>query len=225
MAEWRSRLLQPGQQTILAVESAKLLVGEEGSRFHMCTITSLLTALESAGLWIGPRSALEDNDSFRQVIPYIVLRERDQIVSYARTPAGTETRLHGRRSFGLGGHIDLQDVAVRSGAIDLLRTLENAASREVEEEIGPVRVFQRDWVGLIVENSTSVDRVHVGVVGVWDIDVIGGNSHEEAIGNAKLIPVTRLKNVRDELENWSAILLPFLEGILPRDGYHLSCRN
>ena len=61
--------------------------------------------LDPAKLSYLPRSQAEQDAAFKQLIPYIVLRWRDQVFHYRRGAGGTETRLQARRSIGIGGHI------------------------------------------------------------------------------------------------------------------------
>jgi hypothetical protein len=65
----------------------------------------------AAGLWM-PRSAAECDPSFKQLIPYVVVKRSDTgtIACYRRR--GSEDRLHGLWSVGIGGHVDEGD---RSG--------------------------------------------------------------------------------------------------------------
>src|SRR5581483_2582067 len=55
------------------------------------------------------RSEVETDPGFKQLIPYVVLRWRDQVFHYTRGRKGTETRLRALRSIGVGGHISATD--------------------------------------------------------------------------------------------------------------------
>jgi hypothetical protein len=50
-----------------------------------------------------PRSRAEDDPSFKQLIPYVVLKYRDQVFHYTRGQGGGEKRLRALRSVGIGG--------------------------------------------------------------------------------------------------------------------------
>src|SRR5260221_14229219 len=69
----------------------------------------LLRILEPRNLSYRPRSEVESDPSFKQIIPYVVLRWKDQVFHYTRGKAGTETRLQALRSLGVGGHISELD--------------------------------------------------------------------------------------------------------------------
>lgn len=59
------------------------------------------------------RSSAEEDDKKKQIIPYVLLRDKDNnIFLYKRK--GNEKRLHGFYSIGVGGHIDLNDLIVKN---------------------------------------------------------------------------------------------------------------
>jgi predicted NUDIX family phosphoesterase len=174
--------------------------------------------LEEAGVWFGPRGVLEEREDYRQIIPYIVLRVGDRIVRYTRTPAGGETRLHGRMSIGLGGHVDLADSKTSGDRFELLGTVEQAAERELQEELGEVMCERRQWVGLLVDNQTAVGRVHIGLIGIWNIDGLPNREAEDAVGEVELVSLSELRENAEMLETWSAMLLPWLERALVEAG-------
>ncbi len=156
-------------------------------------------------------ASMANNETFRQIIPYVVLQVDGKIISYLRTPAGTDQRLHGRRSIGFGGHVELCDLVVKNGTIDLIATLENAALREVHEEIGALHVVHRSWRGILVDNRTSVGRVHIGIASYWQLDRAPRISHEATIGDVQLNPANAISSMA--LEHWSALVLSDLRSI------------
>ena len=201
----------PELRLILAARTASLpdTLGRTG--FVPMNGEEAVRALESAGLWFGPRRDLEEMEEYRQIIPYIVLRKGSRLVRYTRTPAGGEARLHGRMSIGLGGHVDLADAVSRGGRIDLLATIERAAERELVEELGGAACEDRRWIGLLVDNDSAVGRVHVGLIGLWNLPALPGAVAEDAIGEVTAQSVTQLAADAERLETWSAMLLPWLE--------------
>ena len=48
------------------------------------------------------RAEVEDDPSWKQVIPYVVLRDRGSLFLMRRTRAGSDARLHERYSVGIG---------------------------------------------------------------------------------------------------------------------------
>ncbi|HOJ94557.1 MAG TPA: DNA mismatch repair protein MutT, partial [Fervidobacterium nodosum] len=55
------------------------------------------------------RSIAEYDESTRQVIPYIVLKENDEYIFFKRTTNQTEKRLHNLITLGVGGHLNVED--------------------------------------------------------------------------------------------------------------------
>lgn len=202
-----------GKRMILACASALLPMDVDGaSGLHTMTESMMLGMLHNAGLWIGPREDLEKLPVYRQIIPYVVLRHNGKIVYYQRTPAGGEGRLHGKVSIGFGGHIDLFDLRfIDASTVDLTSTLEIATDREVLEEVGnDFNVVSKKVLGLLVDNSNDVGRVHIGVAMVWDLDRAPCNrSPEDEIANVGAAPleILRSASVMGYYEEWSRILL------------------
>ena len=70
---------------------------------------------------------------FPQILPYIAVMDTDgKYLTYSRN--GTESRLHGSRSIGIGGHIDLEDMFSNYDSNNILNTIGNAMCRELKEE-------------------------------------------------------------------------------------------
>lgn len=201
----------PDLRLILAVHAVGLPAEIGKTGFVPMDQEVAVRSLETAGLWFGPRKVLEELEDYRQVIPYIVLRVRDRLIRYTRTPAGGETRLHGRMSVGLGGHVDLLDAKSCGDRFDLLGTVEQAAERELREELGEITCERRRWIGLLVDNDTSVGRVHIALIGLWDIHDLPHGETEEAVGEVTMASLRELKADAENLETWSALLLPWLE--------------
>jgi predicted NUDIX family phosphoesterase len=70
--------------------------------------------LSSNHLSFRPREQMELNPSFKQLIPYVILEYQNrgaepQLFTYTRGSNQGESRLHKKRSIGIGGHICEQD--------------------------------------------------------------------------------------------------------------------
>ncbi|RME72815.1 MAG: phosphoesterase, partial [Verrucomicrobia bacterium] len=98
---------------------------------------ALLDTLERTEPHWLPRPAAESDPTHKQWIPYILLCTRDDLLAvYPRR--GSETRLHGLWSCGIGGHINPVDQPPDTAAADRRafwqRTLHNGLQRELREE-------------------------------------------------------------------------------------------
>ena len=64
-----------------------------------------------------PRSEVEQDESVKQIIPYVCIRCGDSYVLLQRTNKQSEARLHNKFSLGIGGHInDQEQSAADSGS-------------------------------------------------------------------------------------------------------------
>ena len=109
--------------------------------------------------WV-ERSAAETDSSYKQVIPYMLFQSREgRLLCYRRQ--GSEKRLHGLYSCGIGGHIDESD---RGGTIR--ETVENGMMRELSEEIENYAppAISLEYRGIIYDADTAVGKVHLGLV-------------------------------------------------------------
>jgi predicted NUDIX family phosphoesterase len=148
-----------------------------------------------------PRSQVETDPTFKQLIPYVVLRWRDQVFHYTRAEAGTETRLRALRSLGIGGHISEQD---GSSSADPYRT---GLLREIAEEIVLDSELHERVIGLINDDRTPVGQVHLGVVHVLDLLESRVRLQDEALRDGGFASLAQLRQRRAEFETWSQFLL------------------
>src|SRR3954467_10445027 len=70
--------------------------------------------LDAQYLSFRPRAEVETDPSFKQLIPYVVLRCGGELFHYTRGSQGTEARLRALRSVGIGGHISRADAGTAS---------------------------------------------------------------------------------------------------------------
>jgi predicted NUDIX family phosphoesterase len=164
----------------------------------------LPTLLDPAHLDYRPRGEVETDPSFKQLIPYVVLRWRDQVFHYVRGEQGTEKRLQALRSVGLGGHISAEDGLVAS---DPYRA---GMLRELAEEVHLESAYAELCLGLINDDRTPVGQVHLGIVHVFELESPEVRRREEGIAEAGFAPLTRLRAEHDQFETWSQFVLEVL---------------
>ncbi len=155
-----------------------------------------------------PRSEVEDDPSFKQIIPYVVFRSGDRVFCYTRGKSQGEARLHRLRSLGVGGHVSEDDA--QSGRT--LDAYESALRRELEEEVAIRSAGQIRRVGLINDDSTPVGRVHLGIVHLFELDRPEMDPREDGLADAGFLPVETIRTLRDEFETWSQIAIDSLLG-------------
>ena len=155
-----------------------------------------------------PRSQMEDDPSFKQLIPYCILCSRGTVFRYTRGKKMGEKRLHALESIGVGGHISLSDDRPLIGGADVTYT--EAMHRELEEEVVIESPFQERCAGLINDDRTPVGQVHLGIVHVFELAEPRVRRREAALTQAGFVGVAELRSGRDRLESWSQFCLDAL---------------
>ncbi len=154
------------------------------------------------------RDLAECDNSYKQLIPYIVLRFGNSVFSYVRGKKSSESRLVAQRSIGVGGHIEPNDQNLFSSDRDMYL---EAARREVNEEVKLDTMYCEKVVALINDDSTEVGKVHLGIMHIWDVAEPKVMKREGLITQAGFVAIAELKKYVDELETWSRIALQVME--------------
>lgn len=147
------------------------------------------------------RGDMETDPTYKQVIPYLVVRDGPRYFLMQRTRAGLDTRLHDRFSIGVGGHLTEGDRNLRGG-------LRREWHEEIEADFTPA--FR--LVGLLNDDETDVGRVHVGVVYVAETGGRPVAVREVDKLSGRMVPRDEVAEVIDRMETWSALVFEFLEG-------------
>jgi len=169
--------------------------------FTRQVVPYLSRLLAPAHLSYRSRAEAEDDPRYKQLIPYVILRWRDQVFHYLRGKRATETRLHALRSIGVGGHINAADGNLFE---DQYR---DAMLREVAEEVYVDTAFEEHCIGLINDDSTPVGKVHLGIVHVFDLQEPNVRRREQALTQAGFAPIAQLLAQKEEFETWSRFAL------------------
>jgi predicted NUDIX family phosphoesterase len=143
---------------------------------------------------------MEADPAFKQIIPYLVLRDGERYFLMRRTKAGGDIRLHDRWSIGVGGHLNPGDVDVAGGLL-----------REWAEEL--VADFVPDFrlIGLLNDDTTDVGRVHLGAVYLADAAGRSVTIREVDKLSGSFATIDEVATVADDLETWSRLVFDHLE--------------
>ena len=167
----------------------------------------LRTLLDPAHSQYLPRSEVETDPSWKQLIPYCVFTCGGQILHYRRGQSGGESRLKSRRSIGIGGHISIEDQQNMPEAV-----YATGMQREIDEEIEISTNWSESLIGMINDDETDVGKVHLGVVHLFRLDEPKVSPREESIRDTEFAPPADLLGKLDEFETWSQICLKELCG-------------
>ncbi|TMD11055.1 MAG: NUDIX hydrolase [Chloroflexi bacterium] len=153
-----------------------------------------------------PRSEVEEDPTYQQVIPYIVFRHGDRYLLTRRLKASSEKRLRQQYSLGVGGHINPGDLEQGDPVMDGLR-------REFEEEVVYSGDVNATLLGLINDDSSPVSKVHLALAFLVD-----GSSPEIQIRETEklageLLTLEEMRMFYLEMESWSQIVYDRLTGV------------
>lgn len=150
------------------------------------------------------RPAAEEDPSYKQIIPYVVLTHNGQVFTTRRLNKGGESRLHGKLSIGIGGHINPVDETDRRSV--LMKGLE----RELDEEVYIQRRGQLVPRGFINDDGNGVGAVHLGLCFSMEVEGEVSVKETEKLSGAWL-SLQELKSEYDNMETWSQIALAVAE--------------
>jgi predicted NUDIX family phosphoesterase len=175
---------------------------------------NLVTEIRSASAFM-PRAEVENDPTVLQVIPYsYVYGFRPEVLVYRRTKKGNESRLHGKFSIGVGGHINpIDNKGDQIFKIAALREL-NEEFLFAGENLRPSDIMDFTLRGFIRRTDTPVNSVHFGLVYSFasPSHVVIPVAHEcEVIGWFGAEDL-RKPEMLDNLEDWSKDLLTALRG-------------
>lgn len=148
-----------------------------------------------------PRDQMERDPAWKQLIPYLVLRDGPDYFLMRRSRAGTDARLHDRWSIGVGGHVNPGDEGLDGGLL-----------REWHEELDAAFVPEFRAIALLNDDTTDVGSVHLGVVFTADA---GGRPVEvrerDKLAGSFATPAQVAVTV-EQMESWSRLAFETLEG-------------
>ncbi|MBN1585828.1 MAG: hypothetical protein JW937_00180 [Candidatus Omnitrophica bacterium] len=176
------------------------------------------------------RGEVESDPSFKQIIPYVMIREMGdpgaapRYFVFQRTKKAGENRLHDLFSIGIGGHISQEDEGVievplglETGQLEqqlgkdsrtfLKGPLFAGFLRELGEEVSLPERTEVSLAGFLNDDSNEVGRVHLGLV--FEIDAWGPVKRsaevQELLGQTR--PLDEIETLVEKMETWSQILV------------------
>jgi predicted NUDIX family phosphoesterase len=194
----------PTDERVLCIPTAHFHALGYFHGFRLADVPYRHALLDPSQFSFRPRSQVETDPSFKQLIPYVLLRHGDSLFHYRRGSAGTETRLQALRSLGIGGHISEQD-AVGPGD-----PYANGMMREVMEEVTVGGTWSERLLGFINDDRTPVGSVHLGIVHLFELERADVRSNEAALADGGFAPLAKLLVDRERFETWSQFAMEML---------------
>jgi predicted NUDIX family phosphoesterase len=175
-------------------------------RQDQASLGELRQAVARAGRYLD-RSRAEQDPNFKQLIPYVVVRDGDRVFLMERTAAGGDPRLHRKACIGVGGHLNPVDVGADP--------LEAGLRREWAEELDAGWAPDFRLVGLLNDDSNPVGSVHLGVV--FEVQA-GGRPvavRERDKLSGRFASREEVERAWERLETWSQLVAHELLGASP----------
>lgn len=195
------------QENVLVVPSHEIfkLTGKK-TGVVVVELEQVERVIENHGRFI-KRDLVEYDEDFRQVIPYVVMKNNDEILLLRRTEKQGEKRLHNKYSIGVGGHIRSED------GLRPWQAFLNGMNREIEEEVR-ARITDLQYIGLINDISSPVSRVHVGLL--YLAQVIFEGLNEPDMFDYTWKSLDEFGEFEQYLEGWSYLTLLKLRELMQK---------
>jgi len=202
-------------EQVFVVRRQDFFFGNWPQGFLPLDTASAASLLQSFGRlgFFAARAEAEENPAWKQAIPYCVIRQTGQVFCVQRKTAQSESRLHGRLSIGIGGHINPVAGESKDGAEFFRRALAIELSEELHGTTQPD--FAPQFLGLLNDDGDAVGKVHTGLV--FAIDCAARNPAAEPVrvrevskmagGFRGLAELQPLWQDSDRFESWSRLLI------------------
>jgi predicted NUDIX family phosphoesterase len=184
-------------EMILVVKRSLLFEQGAFQGFSASDMNDMLTLIQKHQEF-HPRSIMENDSTYKQIIPYLIFKHNDTYFLMQRHKKASEQRLHSKFSLGIGGHVRCEDI---TGT-----TLFEWARREFEEEVEYTGTVTITPLGILNDDSNPVGQVHIGLV-----LLVEGNSADISVKSelqsGQLLTKTECLQYHDRMESWSKIII------------------
>lgn len=196
------------EEHVLVIPAFRLSLLDNFTGFRPFCPHALEAILNPEFMEFKPRSTVEDDPSFKQLIPYAIVETCEGpdkfLFQYTRGKGQGEKRLHALRSIGIGGHISREDAEEE----DLYRS---GMLRELNEELEISEPYTDELVGFIYDDKSAVGQVHLGIVHRLTMPSRNGaRNREHELMESGFQCTTEIKNCMSEFETWSQLCITHL---------------
>lgn len=146
-----------------------------------------------------PRYQAEDNQNYKQIIPYMLFEHNGSYFVMQRKKDASETRLANKYSLGIGGHMRKEDIT--DGA-----TIFEWAKREFEEEVSFTGNIHIKPLGILNDDTNDVGKVHLGLVLILHADN-GNISIKDEHKSGQMFTLEECIALLPSMESWSQLVL------------------
>ncbi len=163
-------------------------------------VEDMVEAIESKKEFL-PRSIMEQDPAYKQIIPYLVFNYADRFFLMQRKAKASEQRLKEKFTLGIGGHIREQDMQSSS--------IFSWAFREFHEEVNFTGCASFETMGVLNDDSNDVGKVHLGLV-----LLIEGESPnitvKSELESGQMLTLEEMEPYYDRMETWTQMVYDYL---------------
>ncbi len=187
-------------ELILVVKRQELLGNQTWHGIKKVDFEQYLQTIQTKKEFL-PRSIMETDPSYKQIIPYLVFQFKDKYFLMQRAAKASETRLRNKYSLGIGGHIRQEDMTTNS--------IFDWAKREFHEEVNYSGKLTLKPLGILNDDTDDVGKVHIGFVLLLQGDSADISIKSE-LKSGTLVTLDECIALYDSLESWSQLVLNHL---------------
>lgn len=151
-----------------------------------------------------PRSLMETDPTYKQIIPYLVFTHNNKYFLMQRQAQASEQRLKNKYSLGIGGHVREEDLT----STDIM----GWAKREFHEEVLYKDSYKVKPLGILNDDSSPVGQVHIGFV-----LLIEGSTNEISIlselKSGHLYTLEECESFYPQMEAWSQVVFETIKNL------------
>ena len=208
-------------ENILVVAREKLFQGGEFQGFMSVVSFDAYQAAILEHCQFLPRSIMETDPRYKQIIPYLIFSHEDKFFLMQRTSVASEQRLKDKFLLGVGGHLRQEDMVKPDIA--------TWAHRELHEEIAYDGAYTMKPLGIINDERDMVGQVHIGFVFLVHAQEATFSVKSE-LKQGRLVTREEIVPFYDRLESWSQMVFDYLnlefapspsrhsaQGLIPQD--------
>ena len=183
-------------EQVMVVERNELARFIDAKQFDLIRddLDDILEVISTKNFFLD-RPTAERSPQYKQIIPYVVIRNGDDVFLLERTPKQAEARLHNKLSLGVGGHINPDAPTVLGGL-----------QKELEEEVGVDCDYEVSFVGILNDDTTDVGKVHLGAVYVLEAATREVAIRETDKMTGSWSSRADLAATRERMETWSQLV-------------------
>jgi len=188
-------------EQILVVKRDTLFPNDNWQGLKIDNLEQCLAAIEQHAEF-NPRSLMETDPTYKQIIPYLIFQHEDKFFLMQRSNNASEKRLQSKYTLGIGGHVRADDLQQGSSLFDW-------AQREFHEEVQYEGKIKIGTLGMLNDDSNEVGKVHMGLV-----LMLFGESEEISVkselAGGELVTFDKLIEQLPNMETWSQIIVKTL---------------